>query len=160
MEVTQKNTQAVGLAGELRVRSELILRGFHPATFDYDDGTDIILSNGKRIGVKTASRPLYRPKSYSYVYMFSLKWQKIREGDGVANYKKVYDKRDWSNHVDYWILWCIRHDLFYIIPNSEVRAKFAFVVPTPDEKRKYKKQTWKETYSKYDKYKNNWEQLR
>ncbi len=152
---------AIGIAGELRIRSELIIRGLYPAVFDYDDGTDIILSNGKKLGVKTASHPIYHKQSYSWRYHFSVKVQKLREGDGKATYKKVYRERDWSASVDYWVLWCIEHDMFFIIPRKEVpNTKFAFVVPAPESVRKYKKHTWKKSQSKYEKYKNNWEQLR
>ena len=151
---------AIGKAGELRVRSELIFRGFNPGAFDFDDGTDIILSNRKRIGVKTCTNPSYQKSSYSWCYKFSIRSPQVRKGDGSANYKKIYQDRNWNEHIDYWILWCVKDNFFYIIPEGEVTAKFSLVVATPLEKRRYKKHTWKDSISKYEKYKNNWEQLR
>ncbi len=150
---------AVGKAGELRVRSELILQGFHPAVCDFDDGTDIILDNGVKIGVKTASRPTYHKQSYAWRYHFSIKVTQVRKGNGNGIYKKKYVERNWKNYVDYWIVWCIQDNFFYIVPSKEIKKKFAIIIPAPDEKRKYQKHTWKETKSKYEKYKNNWKQL-
>lgn len=164
MEVKKLSSPAIGKAGELRVRSELILQGFNPAICDFDDGTDIILSNGKKIGVKTASRPERSKQNYAYAYRFSLMVPRVRQGDGHSNYrkvKKVYLARDWSNYVDYWALWCIQDNIFYIIPrNAMTSSKIAIYMPAPIEERIYKKHTMKQSISKYEKYKNNWEQLK
>ena len=150
---------AIGIAGELRVRSELMLRKLWPAVFDFDNGTDIVLYNGKRIGVKTASRPNLSKKDYSWRYSFSIRTLQVRNaGNGV--YKKKYMKKDYIGLVDYWIFWCIEDKLFYIVPNGEVGQKLSIVIPTPEEKRKYKRRTVRIYKSKYDKYLNNWEQLR
>ena len=46
-------TQHLGLAGELRVMSELLLRGHNPAKSYLENGADIILDNGTRIEIKT-----------------------------------------------------------------------------------------------------------
>lgn len=149
----------IGKAGELRVASELILRGFNPAIFYFDNGTDIILSNGKKIGVKTVLKPLYDKKGYSWKYSFSVRAQQFRiDKEGI--YKRKYTKRDYQGYVDYWICWCVQDNLFYIIPQKEIGQKVSIVIPTPIDKRIYQKHTWKKSQSKYEKYRNNWNILK
>ena len=154
-----KLAPAIGRAGELRVRSELILRDFNPGVFDFDKGTDIILSNGKRIGVKTSLKPIYSKKDYSWRYTFSVRSAQVRNaGNGV--YEKKYMKRDYIEFVDYWIFWCVKSDLFYIIPNGEIGQKVSFCISTPVPDRIYQRHKEYKSISKYEKYKNNWEQLK
>lgn len=154
-----KLAPAIGRAGELRVRSELILKGFNPGMFDFDNGTDIILENGKKLGVKTSIKPIYSKKDYSYRYTFSVRTSQVRNaGNGL--YEKKYMRRDYDGFVDYWIFWCIQDNLFYIIPNGEVGQKVSFCISTPEFQRKYIRHKKYESISKYEKYKNNWEQLR
>ena len=149
----------LGKAGELRVRSELLVRGIGCGSFDFDNGTDIITDSGLKIGVKTAKRPARDNKSYSWKYSFSIRVPQVRNyKEGL--YKKVFTKRDYSNFVNYWVFWCINDDIFYIIPNNKIGQKVSLVIPTPSEKRIYQKHTWKKSKSKYEKYKNDWEQLR
>lgn len=136
----------IGKAGELRVASELILRGFNPAVFFFDEGTDIILSNGKKIGVKTSLGSSNDKKNYCWKYSFSIRTAQIM-------------KSDYSKYVDFWICWCIQDNIFYIIPQKEIGQKLSIVVPTPPEKRTYKKHINKPSQSKYEKYRDAWEQL-
>jgi hypothetical protein len=149
----------IGKAGELRVRSELILKGFLPAVFDQDTGADIILSNGKRLQVKTSLKPVHNKKAYSWMYAFSIKQAQFRSA-GNGEYKRKLTRKDYSEQVDYFIFWLVEANTFYIIPEEIIGARVSFVIPTPEEKRTYKKLTWKESSSKYEKYKNNWELLK
>ena len=149
---------AIGIAGELRVRSELLLRGLWPAAFDFDLGTDIILFNGVKIGVKTSLEPHYSKSDYSWRYSFSIRGRQVRNAGGGL-YEKRFTKRDYNKHVDYWVFWCVKDNLFYIIPNEEIGQKVSFAISTPDHLRKYKKHVQKGSTSKYEKYKNNWGQL-
>lgn len=154
-----KLSPMIGKAGELRVRSELMLRGFRTGAFDSDGGTDVILDNGKKIGVKTSLKPILSKKDYSYRYTFSLRLPQVRNiGGGL--YAKKYMKSDYNGWVDYWIFWCVEDNFFYIIPNSEIGQKVSFCIPTPTEKRTYKANKDYKSVSKYEKYKNNWEQLK
>lgn len=149
----------IGKAGELRVRSELLLKGLIPASFDQDVGTDIILENGKKLQVKTSLKPIYSKKDYSWRYSFSIRAQQFRSiGDG--KYKKRHTRQNYGGLADYFVFWLIEQDVFYIVPEGEVGSKLSLVIATPDEKRLYKKHKIKGSTSKYEKYKNNWEQLR
>lgn len=155
----KRTAPATGIAGELRVRSELMLRGLWPAVFDFDNGTDIILHNGKRLGVKTATRPSLSKNDYSWRYSFSVRVPQVRNS-GEGMYQKKYMKRDYADFVDFWIFWCIEDEVFYIIPNGEIGQKISIVISTPKEKRTYQRHRDYKSLSKYEKYKNNWEQLR
>lgn len=148
----------IGKAGELRVRSELLKRGIGCGAYDYDDGTDVVTSKGSKIGVKTSGKPNYDKKAYSWRYTFSIRQPQIRNA-GEGFYQKKYMRRDYFGFVDYWILWCVQDDLFYIIPNSEIGQKISIAIPTPEHLRKYSSHGEYRSTSKYEKYKNNWEQL-
>ncbi|MEK6884992.1 MAG: hypothetical protein AABY22_35500 [Nanoarchaeota archaeon] len=155
------NAPQIGMGGQLRVCSELLFRGFNPAMFFFDNGIDIILDNGKRIGVKTSINPIYGKKNYSYKYSFSLNVPRFRIGKN-GNYKRELSKKNYCNIIDFWIFWCIKDNLFYIIPSNKIKnvQKISIVISTPKDKRIYKKIINKVSISKYEKYKNNWEQLR
>jgi len=155
----EKLSPMIGKAGELRVRSELMLRDIIAGHYDIDMGTDVMLMNGKKIGVKTSLKPIYSKKDYSYRYTFSIRAPQVRNiGEGL--YRKKYMKKDYVGFVDYWIFWCVEHNDFYIIPNKEVGQKISFCIPTPDSKRIYKRHNEYKSLSKYEKYKNNWDQLK
>jgi hypothetical protein len=148
----------IGKAGELRVRSELILQGFVPAVCDQDDGVDIILvDNGKKLQVKTCSRPSNDVKNYSYKYSFSIRSANLRNtGDGV--FRRKVTRKSYAGVADYFIFWCIEHDLFYILPENVVGERVSILIPTPTEDRTYRINDRK-SKSKYEQYKNAWHLL-
>ncbi|KKK93136.1 hypothetical protein LCGC14_2695900 [marine sediment metagenome] len=94
----------IGLAGEFRVMSELLLRGHNPAKSYLNSGADIILENGLRIEVKSSHKTSRMPRPS---YLFTLK--------GGAR-----DKRQNLSDCDFVIFWCIDDDCFLIIPTSVV----------------------------------------
>lgn len=149
----------IGKAGELRVRSELVLRGLTPAVCDQDTGVDIIIAeNGKRLQVKTSMNPSYSKKDYSWRYSFAIRVAQIRSnGDGT--YGKKFTRRDYSDN-DYFVFFLISHGIFYIIPVKEIGEKVSFCISTPDEERSYKRNENAKSVSKYEKYKNNWKVLK
>jgi len=59
------DTRKIGKAGEYRVISELLLRGWNPMLASIDDGVDIILDNNKTIQVKTVSTNLFGERKNS-----------------------------------------------------------------------------------------------
>jgi len=127
------NKMTLGAAGELRVMSELMLKGFNPAKSYLDGGIDLILENGKKIQVKTARKflkPLNRQQpQYGYTFTF----------------------QDWKNkahklNVDFIICWCIEDNIFLIIPKLELKAVGLIFIPLRNE-----------TYLR--KYINNWDVL-
>ncbi len=152
-----KSTQ-IGKAGELRVRSELILRGFAPAVCDQDDGVDIVLvHNGKRLQVKTSFRPAHTPSSYSYKYSFGIRRAQFR-GGGNGLYEKRFTKKSYEGVADFFVFWLVEHDIFYIIPEGAIGEKVSIVVPTPTEDRTYRVNN-RESKSKYEEYKGAWHLL-
>lgn len=117
--MVKSESNALGIAGEFRVMSELLLRGFNPAKSYLDNGIDIILSNGKRIQVKSRRKQLVKKRYYYPVTLTS------------ARYRKGKTKRaspDLKN-LDFLIVWGIDSDDFYIIPKSEIGNKVAFSIP-------------------------------
>lgn len=93
-----------GLAGELRVMSELLLRGHNPSKSYLEEGADLVLENGLRIEVKTSH---FRPRGKGTVgmYQFTLKGGGRRRPQNLST-------------CDYLILWCIEADCFFVIPTS------------------------------------------
>lgn len=147
----------IGKAGELRVRSELMFRGLTPAACDQDNGIDIIIcDNKKTIQVKTSLKAHYSKKDYSYRYSFSIRQSQFRSSkDGL--YERVHTRKNYSG-IDYFVFFCVEHDIFYIVPEKEIGEKVSFCIATPDKERKYN--YYKEPVSKYEKYKNNWDLLK
>ncbi|KKN73821.1 hypothetical protein LCGC14_0396230 [marine sediment metagenome] len=132
---TQLNN-AIGVAGELRVMSELLLRGHKPAKSYLEDGVDILLPNGLGIEVKSAHRCHLivaegrKPRS---TYLFTLK------GGGRKMPQNLQE-------CDFLVLWCIDEDYFLIIPKADIKTTVVAVDKlTP--------------LSKYAKYKNRWDLL-
>lgn len=150
----------IGKAGELRVAFELLIRGLKPAIFYSDSGTDIILSNGKKIGVKSVKRAHLSKRNHQYLYYISFGQARTAKVDGI--WRRIYRKRNFEGIIDYWILWLVEHDLFYIIPNEAITItnKMSLTFEIPDELRKNARFKNYQSRSKYEKYKNNWEQLR
>ena len=95
---------ATGLAGELRVMSELLLRGHNPAKSYLESGPDIVLENNLRIEVKSCHRGL---QNHNYNI--------VLKGGGR---KKQQDLSD----CDYLICWCIDDNLFLIIPKDKIKT--------------------------------------
>ena len=119
-----------GLAGEFRVMSELLLRGYNPAKSYLAEGADKILQNSLRIEVKSSHRHFYKKNSKRHEYFFSLKG---------GNRSKV-------QNCDYVILWCINDDCFFIIP-AEIANVPGITITDIDNSKKYIP------------YKNKWELL-
>lgn len=135
----------IGKAGEFRVISELILRGFSPALICCDSGIDIILENGKRIQVKTATKTSgsYK-KQLCETYNFSLYHGK--KGN-ILNY-----------NFDFLICWIIPKNAFYIIPIRNIVDRKTICINIKDEVF-YSRICGKIVLSKWSIYKNNWDLL-
>ncbi len=138
-----KKNLAIGRAGELRVASELLLRGFEVFRPETDSGIDLVLSNGYRIQVKTSSGWKNKKNNF-FSYSF-----------GFQSWKK--ENRKYLPHdlaeVDCLILWPLSTDVFFIIPVSEVRGKRTIAFSLAD------KRNGGGLKSKYLRFKNNWDIL-
>ena len=99
----------IGKAGEYRVMSELLLRGWNPGQLAFDMGVDIILSNNTSIQVKTVS------KSCGGFYTAAM---------GNSKYRQIAQS-------DFYIIWCVDEDCFYVIPKENIKDKQTIAVPSP-----------------------------
>ncbi len=133
----------LGKAGEHRVISELLLRGFRPGIVCADDGVDIILQNGYRLQVKTSNSPLTSPrlKYHFEYYSFTLRAGKKR------------DKLE--RNFDFVICWLIPQKSFYIIPASECKdVKTIWInIKSKMSKKRRIRERWKS-------YENRWDLLK
>ncbi len=140
----------IGQAGELRVASELLLRGHEVFLTFAGSGADLVLGTGKKIQVKTASR-IPKGKFGRSEYMFTfMHWS-----------KKKFNILD---DIDYVILWCLGTDLFYIIPSEKVKGKWNIRINPVTNATEWKSRTnnrFKNGYKlfNYREYENKWDIL-
>lgn len=128
----------IGLAGEFRVMSELLLRGHNPAKSYLDNGIDLYLESNLKIQVKSAS--LRRDGSRTKRYTFNL----VKKEYYDHKVKKINEK------IDFLILWCIDEDVFFILPKKEIFAKSTVCIVLSKER---ERESW------YEQYRNKWELL-
>lgn len=142
----EQKSQFTGIAGELRVMSELLLRGYNPAKSYLDGGVDLILENGLKIQVKTAY-----PSGKDGVYHFGFmrKSTKVKDGKWVG--KEVAN----NDLVDFIICWAAGTDNFWTIPSGILRGKSGIGVK-PMNQKVYKHPK----VNKYEIYANNWNLLK
>lgn len=105
----------LGSAGEYRVASELLLRGFNPAIRAVDTGIDIVLENGLTIQVKTTSGPTSNEKDRPSRYQFGLSNTTYKKGKMIKTVSKL--------KADYFVVWLVDIDRFYVIPRSELEGR-------------------------------------
>jgi len=131
----------IGEAGVLRVMSELILREHAPYKPAVDDhGVDLMLGNGLRIQVKSATLRERRTRALSggekkvflsTGYYFSLGW-----GQSGRVHKPTRRKRMYSEECDYFIIWGIAENRFWIVPSFVLDNRTCLVLgprPKPNE---------------------------
>lgn len=111
----------------------------------------MVLDNGKKIQVKAAY--LNRnTANHSNSYRFAVRhWGENRRGTALYHVQEM---------CDFWILWCIEANAFYIIPAQDIVAKFgvnlypASIGSSADGKTKYTRNR-----SIYNKYLERWDLL-
>ena len=108
---------SLGKAGELRVASELLIRGYEVFQTVVDSGVDLILANGKRIQVKSARRS----KAYANYtkYTFSFKAWHNKQGN--------YTPHELTG-IDFVILWAVDDNEFFVIPATKIRGKYSVIL--------------------------------
>lgn len=121
----------LGVAGELRVMSELMLQGYNPAKSYLDNGVDIFLDNGRKVQVKTSITKYNNHRSVCY--RFNLQ----AGGKGKRRFGL-------KNKVDFLIAFIPVENCFYIIPAQELGERTTVSI--------HKK-------GKFAKYENNWDIL-
>ena len=126
----------IGLAGELRVMSELLLRGHNPAKSYLEEGADIVLENGLRIEVKSGHRCHYRQLAQSTKnYLFTLRSGRAKKPLSLCD-------------CDFVVLWCIDDGCFFVIPRIKITTDSIGICRTSDDGK-----------SKWIQYKNKWDLL-
>lgn len=114
----------LGKAGELRVASELLLRDLTPLLSMVDTGTDITLTNGVRLQVKTARLGCEEGRLR---YSFNFHQHFLKDG-----------RRKYRPHVllvDFIVLWTVDDDKFYVVPVEVIRGKVQIRL-YPNDRRK------------------------
>lgn len=100
----------LGRAAELRVASELLLRGHEVFLSLVDDGADLVMGSGLRLQVKAARRRQVGATGFSFSFH---SWRKRT--------------KDYAPHplagVDFVILWCVEANAFYVIPAERLRGQ-------------------------------------
>jgi len=113
-------TQLQGQAGVWAAATQLALRGYVPFFPGVDFGYDILLDNGLRLQVKTAR-------------LFSSAGLRMRHPEGAygfdtrsckpdSNGKLKRQRRDYSKVADFFVLWGIDENRFWIVPCSELKG--------------------------------------
>lgn len=121
----------LGLAGELRVMSELLLRGHNPAKSFLEEGADVILENGLRIEIKCGHRchsqtGMRESNNYLFSFRGGSKKQRLTLKDS-----------------DFAILWLIDDGCFLIIPTDKITGNCVAIAKLSPR-------------FKYISYKENW----
>jgi len=135
-----KGNIALGKAAEMRVASELLLRGYEVFLPSVDSGADLILGDGKKLQVKAARKTSTNKHRGYRDYVFTFKRWKRKVGS--------YEPHSLEN-VDYVILWAVEDDAFFIIPSNVIRGRFSV-------KLGLNKRNW----SRYMPFKDKWETLK
>lgn len=131
------STSSVGKAGELRVASELLLRGHLPLLSIVDDGVDIyLIGSNTTLQVKTAQFP---SAAGYYTFTFHVLHER-REPDGSRRKKQ-------KMAADFAVLWCVGYDRFYIMPADAVGDRYTINIPD------------KETQSMWNQWRERWDLL-
>jgi len=112
MTTEKPSKHTLARAGEHRVLSELIIRGYEPFSAENDKGIDIILRNGLKVDVKAIIGSVHHMKvtprspgnrTYSYDNM---------------EYAFQIHKTQRDKEIDFYIAWIAELDEFYIIPSK------------------------------------------
>jgi hypothetical protein len=130
----------IGKAGELRVASELLLRGFHPMMSIVDNGVDITLTNGVTIQAKACNQVTDKngnERPYFVFTMHTLSEARNPEGRRRKKQKMI---------ADFAVFWCIP-DLFFIIPQKDIGGRHTINIPAERGKRE---SMWEKFYDRWD----------
>ena len=131
--MNKKFTSYTGRAGEHRVLSELLLRGYNPALRAVDNGVDIVPEDGITLQVKTVS---HQTRSDG-AYVVALGNTSYRKGNKI--------KTKGNLAADFLVVWLVDINQFYIIPSGFIGKRVSITL-------NYNK-------SQFDQFKNNWQTL-
>ncbi len=109
-------TQLQGQAGVWAVAAQLAIRGHIPIFPGVDYGWDLMIENGLRLQVKTARLYSQRKRKISTYpgYQFNLTKTRV---SATKCMKSV--TRDWRQVADFFVLWGVDENRFWIVPTTE-----------------------------------------
>lgn len=116
-------TRLLGQAGVWAVASQLARRGIVPLFPGVDQGFDLMLGNGIKLQVKTATLKIYGGDKRYLAYCFDCRGRKWNPET------KQYNRRalgEYAKLADFFVLWGIDEDRFWIIPTAGVRGAIWF----------------------------------
>jgi hypothetical protein len=123
---------AQGQAGVYTVAAQLLLRGVNPSFPAVDCGADILTDWGTRVQIKCSHR---RPSRWGGSYHFVLT-SGVTLYVGKNGHKKasLHDRepRAYSNECDFFVLWGIEDNRFWIIPSLLLDGKTSAVMVGKD----------------------------
>jgi hypothetical protein len=115
--------QLQGQAAVWQVASQLALRGHNILFPGLDEGYDLQLDNGLRLQVKSSTL-LFNHAGYPYgAYCFGLRRGAWDRKD--RKYKRS-TIRKYSEVADFFVLWGIEENRFFILPTSDKRQSIWF----------------------------------
>lgn len=115
-------SQLQGQAGVWSVAAQVAMRGHVPCFPGVDYGFDIVLDNGLRLQVKS-SRLKYHPAYPDGAYAFS-----FRQSYMALSKNRIRDRsnRDYSKVSDFFVLWGVDENRFWVIPCSHGKRSIWF----------------------------------
>jgi len=114
----------VGQAGVYAVASKLALCGHNVLFPAVDEGYDLMLGNGLKIQVKSARLMFLSRKKYQAgLYSFSLR-RKMYDPSGKNRLSRIM--RPYSEVADFFVLWGVEEDRFWILPTSIKNKRIDF----------------------------------
>jgi hypothetical protein len=123
---------AQGQAGVYTVAAQLLLRGMNPCFPAVDCGADILTDWGTRVQVKCSHR---RPSIWGGTYHFALSSgiTIYTKGDGYKKSSlKDREPRIYSNECDFFVMWGIEDNRFWIVPSVLLDGKTAAIMVGSD----------------------------
>jgi hypothetical protein len=151
-----------GQAGVWAVASQLALRGLIPMFPGVDVGYDLVLTNGLKLQVRTATLTITGGKREKYpycAYNFGLRrdcWY-LQEKRRRGTYATA---KPFSEIADFFVLWGIDENRFFIVPTS-VKVKSIYF-PTRDFAGNWiqrKQRSTKRMDDKLQTYESRWDLL-
>jgi hypothetical protein len=161
-DVTKRGTEFFlqAKAAEWAVASQLALRGQVPMFPPVDVGCDLVLNNGLRLQVKSASlrqnnQGLATQKNFGYNF-------DLRRGAWLSNERK-YKKtslRPYSEVADYFVLWGIEENRFFIVPTNHKRQRIWFNSKTATSSKSHNKRVFDQiTADRIREFEDRWDLL-
>lgn len=123
---TPTTTTAQGMAGNFRVASELLLRGFRVYMPAVDSGVDLLVNECVRVQVKSAhvkAVPRYAGAQPSYGFWLARGPKGLGGGRSTKTVARIFSKT-----CDFVVLWGIEQGRFWIVPAALLDNRYSVTV--------------------------------